>query len=166
MQAKAFAWAWHALAETPKAFECNTAARSRAAVLLGSDVSPQLLLELSPLLLGERLLVCVFVIWMRLAAAFRGAVPAPAAESSESACASVPAPLATRPATSSAVLALLARFSNGGSIGHWTFGRLCNFSAHFKQANEVTAAHSKMNSIRKFVSNPLCHVTRRLETVA
>jgi hypothetical protein len=166
MEAGAFAWAWRALAETPEVFECDAAARERATGLLGSDVAPQFALELSPLLLGERLLVCVFLLWMRVAAAFRGRGPAPAAESSESACASVSAPLASRPATSSVVLALLASFSNGSSIGHLTFGRLCNLSAHFKQANEVTAARSKMNSMRKFVSNPLCHVTGRLETAA
>jgi hypothetical protein len=121
--------AWATLAEMPEAPECRPAVSERAAVLLGSEVVPHLLFELSLLLLGEGLLVCLFLLGMTIVIA---------AESSESADSSVAAPLASPPATSSVLLTHLTGFSNGGSLRDWTFRRLCTFSAHFKHANEVT----------------------------
>jgi hypothetical protein len=133
-----------ALAEDPEALEFQAAAREWAAVLLGSEVAPQFLLELSLLLLCEGLFVCAFLLRITIALA----AAAPAAKSSESACPSVSAPWAPAPAASSTLLALLARFSNGGSIGHWTFRKLCSFSAHFKHTNDVTIVHSRSLKIR------------------
>jgi hypothetical protein len=60
----------------------------------------------------------------------------------------VPAPRASPPAASSALLALLTRFLNGGSIGDWTVRRLCSFSTHFSHVNGIIAALSKESSPR------------------
>jgi hypothetical protein len=69
------------LAEMPETPECSSAASERAAVLLGSEIAPQCLLELSLLLLGERFLIHLFFLGMTFIIITAAAAP----ESSKSA---------------------------------------------------------------------------------